>query len=131
MHPGRPCHFLRQPDQRPDDASPCAIYAERPQSPCRNFVCGWLAAGSQFPQAFRPDRVGVIIVTMRWRGRPAHVLLSAGKDPGPEMLDWMQNHARQTGAPFFYALNGERIGFGPPEFQLEMLGRLQRGERLW
>ncbi len=131
MAPGRPCHFLRPPGERTSDVSPCAIYDERPLSPCRNFVCGWLADGSPFPEAFRPDRVGVIIVPMRWRGRPAHVLLSAGNDPGPEMLQWMQAHAMHTGSPFFYAQNGERIGFGPPEFQLEMLARLQRGERLW
>lgn len=131
MHPGQPCHFLRAPDQRTPPASPCAIYEDRPQSPCRNFVCGWLAPGSPFPEAFRPDRVGVIIVAMRWRERPAHVLLSAGNDPSAEMLAWMQAHARQTGAPFFYATQGERTGYGPPEFQREMLARLQHGERLW
>lgn len=68
---------------------------------------------------------------MRWRERPAHVLLSAGNDPSAEMLDWMQAHARHTGAPFFYATQGERTGYGPPEFQREMLAKLQRAERLW
>ena len=131
MHAGTPCHFLRPSSEQTPGLSPCVIYDERPQSPCRTFVCGWLAAGSPFPETFRPDRAGVIIVPMRWRGRPAHVLLSAGNDPGPEMLHWMQNHARQTGSPFFYSANGERVGFGPPEFQFEMLARLQRGERLW
>lgn len=131
MHPGQPCHFLRAADQRSSDASPCAIYDDRPESPCRKFVCGWLAAASPFPDAFRPDRVGVIIVPMHWRKSPAYVLLSASRDPGPDMLDWMQHHARQTGAPFFYAVNGERMGYGPAEFQLEMLARLQRGEVLW
>jgi len=26
---------------------------------------------------------------------------------------------------------GERFGFGPREFQIEMLARLESGERLW
>ena len=123
MQPGQHCHFLEH--------GACTIYDERPQSPCRNFVCGWLAPASPFPDDFRPDRVGVIIVPMQWRERPAYVLLSAGKDPSPEMIEWMQAHARHTGSPFFYQQNGERIGFGPPAFQQEMMARVQRGKRLW
>jgi hypothetical protein len=123
MHPGQHCHFLRE--------GACTIYEERPQSPCRNFVCGWLAPGSPLPDDFRPDRVGVIVVSMRWRDRPAYVLLSAGNDPSPDMLAWMRSHAHATGSPFFYAENGERTGYGPPEFQHEMQQKLLRGERLW
>jgi hypothetical protein len=123
MRPGQHCHFLLE--------GACSIYEERPQSPCRNFVCGWLAAGSHFPDGFRPDQAGVIIVPMRWRDRPAYVLLSAGNDPGPDMLAWMRQHAQATGSPFFYAENGERTGYGPPEFLLEMQQKLQRGEKLW
>jgi hypothetical protein len=123
MSPGRHCHFL--------EGGCCSIYDERPQSPCRNFVCGWLQPESPFPESFRPDRSGVIIVPMRWRDRPAFVLLSAGRDPGPEMLEWMQGFARATGSPFYYQLAGERLGYGPPEFQWEMAAKVARGERLW
>jgi hypothetical protein len=123
MRPGQPCHFLC--------GGACSIYQERPQSPCRNFVCAWLAPGSALPDTFRPDQVGVIVVPMRWRDRPAYVLLSAGNDPSPEMLAWMRNHAHATGSPFFYAENGERTGYGPPEFQREMQQKVMRGERLW
>ena len=123
MFAGQHCHFLR--------SGACTIYEERPQSPCRNFVCGWLAADSPFPEHMRPDQVGVIIVPMRWRERPAYVLLSAGNDPSAELLQWMQAFARNTGSPFFYQRNGERLGYGPPAFQHEMLAKLQRGERLW
>jgi hypothetical protein len=123
MFAGRPCHFLA--------AGACTIYEERPQSPCRSFVCGWLAPDSPFPESFRPDRTGVIIVAMRWRDRPAYVLVSAGNDPAPEMLQWMQAFARRSGSPFFYQQNGERLGYGPPAFQQEMLAKLQRDEKLW
>lgn len=123
MFAGQHCHFLTE--------GACTIYNERPQSPCRNFVCGWLMPGSPFPEAFRPDRVGVIIVPSSWHERPAYVLLSAGKDAGPEMLAWMQAFARQTGSPFYYQQGGERLGYGPAAFQQEMVEKLARGERLW
>ena len=123
MFAGQHCHFL--------EAGACTIYDERPQSPCRNFVCGWLAPGSPFPDEFRPDKVGVIIVPMRWHSQPAYVLLSAGNDAGPPLLQWMQAHARSTGSPFYYQRDGERLGYGPPAFQQEMLDKLRRGEKLW
>ena len=123
MFPGQHCNFLRQ--------GCCTIYTERPQSPCRQFVCAWLAPGSPFPEAFRPDRIGVIPLPLRWRDRRTWVLVPAGRDPDDELLNWMRAHAQATGTPFFYERQGERIGFGPPQFQLEMQQRWQRGERLW
>ena len=123
MAPGQPCHFLEQ--------GACAIYDERPQSPCRNFVCGWLAPGSPLPESFRPDRCGVIIVPMRWRDRPCYVLLSAGRDADEAMLAWMREHANATGSPFYYQQGPERLGYGPTAFLQEMQAKLQRGEKLW
>ena len=123
MFPGRDCHFLVQ--------GACCIYAERPQSPCRNFVCGWLLPGSPLPDDFRPDRIGVMVVPTRWRGAPALILVSAGNDPGEQMLDWMRRYADSTQTPFFYERGGERFGYGPPDFQQEMAAQVARGERLW
>jgi SEC-C motif len=123
MHPGQPCHFLEH--------GACTIYDERPQSPCRSFVCGWLMPDSPFPQAFRPDRLGVIMVPMRWRDRPCYVLLSAGRDPDEATLAWMRQHAQATGSPFYYQQGGERLGYGDAAFQRDMQGKLQRGEKLW
>ena len=126
MFAGQECHFLAG-----GSGGTCTIYDERPQSPCRNFVCGWLLPGSPFPEHFRPDRLGVIIVPMRWRDRAAFVLLSAGREPDDEMLGWMKPYAQASGSPFYYERDGERLGYGPPEFQQEMLARLAQGQRLW
>lgn len=131
MSPGRPCHFLAPTPRDPAHGSPCSIYDERPESPCRRFVCGWLAQGSPFPEQFRPDLSGFILVPMRWRDRPAWVMLPAGRDPDEAALNWMQARARATGEPFFYEQQGERVGYGPPAFQMEMQQKLQRGQRLW
>ena len=123
MHPGLHCHFLN--DKK------CTIYSERPVSPCRNFVCGWLADESPFPEEFRPDKIGVIMIRIRWRNQPAHVLLSAGRDPDAALIKWMEAFAVRTGQPFFYSINGEKIGFGPVDFQREMVARMARGEAMW
>jgi hypothetical protein len=123
MKPGQPCHFRGE--------GCCTIYETRPQEPCRSFVCGWLAPGSPFPDSFRPDRLGVMIVRTRWRGAPAFILRSAGRDPDEALLGWMREYSARTHAPFFYEQRGERFGFGPPAFQHEMLARLESGERLW
>jgi hypothetical protein len=123
MKPGTRCHFVTD--------GGCAIYDERPQSPCRNFTCEWVLPNSPFPDEFRPDRLRVIIAPLRWRGRSAYLLVSAGRDPDTKLLEWMQGFAQRTYRPFFYTQADEQLGFGPPEFQAEMLERQRRGEKMW
>ena len=123
MKEGQPCFF------RGDKC--CTIYERRPESPCRTFICGWLQRGSPFPEDFRPDQLGVLIAPIRWRGEVAYILRSAGRDPDEALLEWMRSYSERSGRPFFYEIAGERFGFGPMEFQLEMQQKLQRGEKLW
>ena len=123
MKPGTPCHFRGE--------GCCTIYAERPESPCRKFVCGWLMPASPLPEAFRPDRLGVIFVPTTWQGAPAFILVNAGRDPDDGLIAWMHDYARAHRVPFFYERGGERFGFGPAEFQREMADRVAKGERLW
>src|SRR2546426_4613847 len=53
------------------------------------------------------------------------------RDPDERLLELMREFSSRTGAPFFYEQRGERFGFGPPEFQQEMLHKVESGERLW
>ena len=123
MKPGTPCHF------RGDHC--CTIYERRPQHPCRNFTCGWLQPGNPFPDGWRPDKLGVMVIPMKWRGQDAYVLRSAGRDPDAGVIRWMEAMSARLKRPFFYEVGGERFGFGPPEFQQEMAERVARGETLW
>ena len=123
MFPGQRCHFVA-------DAG-CTIYAQRPQSPCRGFVCGWMQPESDLPDDWRPDRIGVIVIDTHWRGAPAKIIVSAGNDPGETVLEGLRAQAQATRAPFFYEQRGERFGYGPPDFQREMAARVARGEKLW
>ena len=54
MSPGRPCRHRQE--------GGCAIYATRPETPCRSFQCDWVRKGSSLPRGLRPDRCGVIFV---------------------------------------------------------------------
>jgi len=123
MKPGVPCHFRGN--------GCCSIYERRPQDPCRKFVCGWLEEGSPFPDGYRPDELGVMIIRVKWRGIDAYILRAAGRDPDEKLVAWMREFSLRTKRPFFYEQAGERFGFGPPEFQIEMSERVARGERLW
>jgi hypothetical protein len=72
-----------------------------------------------------------MVIPMRWRGTEAYVLRSSGRDPDEGMLAWMRELSERTRRPFFYEIAGERFGFGPPEFQREMLEKVAAGEPLW
>jgi hypothetical protein len=123
MKPGVPCHFMRP--------GGCSIYESRPASPCKTFICSWARAGSVLPDEFSPQRLGVIVIDVRWRDRPAFLLKAAGTDPDETLLSWMAAYSRHTGTPFYYEQRGEKLAYGPPEFQADVMARAQRGEALW
>ena len=120
--PGTPCHFR--------GLGGCTIYDDRPADPCRGFVCGWLHNGSPFPDSFRPDRLGVIIMAKPWHGKIAYVLVPAGRAPDAALLEWMRRYSAATGTPFLFDVEGRPRGYGSPEFQKEILGKATRGEPL-
>lgn len=121
MMPGTPCHF------RGDGC--CTIYAERPDEPCRNFFCAWRTEGNPFPESFRPDRLGVIIMNRRWRSQPVYELVAAGRDPDEPLLAWMREYSNASDVPFVYAVDWQFRGFGGDvEFQREMRDKAARGE---
>lgn len=123
VSPNHPCPYSQ--------AGNCAIYAERPEDPCRKFVCGWLAPGSPFPEDFRPDRIHTIFLRSIWRGAPTYGLVPAGADPDDRLIAWMEAFAARTGTPFLFVRRGQWYAHGPAEFQQEVIARLARGERFW
>jgi hypothetical protein len=120
--PGKPCHFRGE--------GGCTIYEDRPKDPCRGFVCGWLRQGSPFPESFRPDRLGVIILAKPWRNGIAYVLVPAGRAPDATLLGWMRQYSTATGTPFLFNLEGRPRGYGSPEFQMDILDKASQGEPL-
>ena len=123
--PGQPCPF--------STGQSCSIYDQRPQEPCREFFCGWMAKGSPLPDWLRPDRSGVIVLLSKldWHGLEVDVVVPAGRDPDERVLAWMRNYGMQHNRPFIYQQEGLWHGFGPPAFQEEVRAKVQRGEALW
>lgn len=119
---GAPCPFRAN--------GGCTIYDERPDYPCRGFFCAWRLRGNPFPDAFRPDRLGVIILAKPWRDRVAYYLVPAGRDVDATLLEWMRTYSTSTGTPFLFRHHGRDRGYGSREFQQDLLDRAARGEPL-
>jgi len=119
MGGGKPCHFL--------GATGCSIYGSRPEV-CRSFECGWLMAGSRFPEAWRPDQVGFLIQPGIWDNGRCWLVHHARQDPGEDVLQVMREHTKATGEPHVIVKKGSWLCYGKPEFQQAMI-KLKQGER--
>lgn len=119
VKPGHPCpHSVNQG---------CGIYAQRPNNPCRTFVCSWRVAGSPLPDWMRPDLSGVIVLlSLPWEGELVISAIPAGPEIPQKTLEWLQAYARQHQRPLIYYTrvieNGEyrglkRFGYGPAAFR--------------
>lgn len=118
MGGGVPCHFLEH--------GKCGIYGLRPDV-CRSFECGWLMAGSRFPEEWRPDKVGFFIQPGEWDGGRCWLLHHAGQDPSERVLEVMREHTKETGEPHVIVKQNSWLCFGKPEFQKAMV-RFKKGE---
>lgn len=122
---GKPCPFSIE--------HRCSIYGERPQHPCREFICGWLAASSPLPEWMRPDKSDMIMLAANfvWRGLPVDIVVAAGRRPRKKALDWLMKFSSQQRRLLIYQADDDWFAFGPPAFQSEMTNRIGRGERPW
>jgi hypothetical protein len=123
IHPGHACHHVV--------ADGCSIYDSRPISPCRSFSCAWKIMPHLFPPSFRPDVAGFILKATSWNEFSVFILVSAGKDPQVEHLNWMTTLCHSTGLPFFYEANGETIGYGPNKFVSQLSDYQAKNKPLW
>jgi len=125
VYPGQPCPY--------STGHSCRIYADRPEHPCRHFMCGWMLPNSPLPPWMRPDQVGVIVLwgAVNWRGLQVDVLVPAGRDPEPRMLSWFREQSLRTRRPFVYQMGGQWHGFGPQEMESDLVRRIASGEGLW
>jgi len=79
VRPGKPCPFSI--DHR------CSIYAERPQHPCREFICGWLVPSSPLPDWMRPDMSNTIMLAANFAGRCARRRRRSAEEKGARLAD--------------------------------------------
>jgi hypothetical protein len=122
---GQPCPFSA--------GHSCTIYQRRPQDPCREFICGWLAPTSPLPEWMRPDKAGMILLpaNFRWQDHPVDVAVAVGERPKTKALDWLKSFCAARKRLLIYQIGEDWYAFGPPAFQHEMHDRIGRGERPW
>lgn len=132
MGPGRPCeHCTRQG---------CAIYPDRPQDPCVNFLCAWMQPNGRLPKRMRPDRAGAIVVLGRKWPPPEEVIYAWPVGPAipQETLKWLEDYARRENKPLItieHQLDAGKFtgmtatGFGPPAF-IELVKSKLRPEEI-
>jgi len=125
VFPGNPCRFSVE--------HKCSIYPDRPEDPCRQFVCGWLADNSPLPEWMRPDKANLILLpaNFQWRGIPVDVAVAVGARPKNKAISWLKDFCLASHRPLIFQTDGEWIAYGPPQFQAEMAKRLSRGEQPW
>jgi hypothetical protein len=118
MRPGRPCRHCT--------GQGCAIYENRPEDPCIRFQCAWLQEGSPLPEAMRPDRSGVIVLSDRtWQDWKVIYAIPAGERVPADSLEWLRNYARDAAIPLIFherlVVDGEftgvrKLAFGSQKF---------------
>jgi len=89
---GKPCPYSVEHQ--------CSIYSERPQNPCREFICGWLIASSPLPEWMRPDKSDMIMLAANfvWHGLPVDVVVAAGDSPKKKALAWLMKFSSEKKA---------------------------------
>jgi hypothetical protein len=122
---GEPCPFSVEHQ--------CSIYSERPQHPCREFICGWLIASSPLPDWMRPDKSDMIMLAANfmWHGLPVDVVVAAGDRPKKKALDWLMKFSSEKKRLLIYQMEEDWFAFGPLAFQAEISERIGRGEKPW
>ena len=122
---GKPCQY--------STAKGCGVYDERPDVPCRSYMCSWIIEESPLPDWMRPDLGGaIVLLSMPWHGEKVISAIPAGQLIPERALNWLMAYAQKHRRPLIYyerimdkgEYSGLRaIGFGPPEFR-EKVARL-------
>lgn len=109
MSPGKPCYFLAQ--------GQCGDYANRPEIPCKSYVCAWLS-DTTFPKWIKPSLTNVIISKKVPENKELtyYDVTECGTKIDSVVLNWIIQWAISTGTNLVYSVNGVRYILGNPEF---------------
>jgi|694.fasta_scaffold22242_5 hypothetical protein len=122
MYPGVPCHFKSK--------CGCSIYKDRPEG-CKKFSCGYLMENSPFPEWFKPDECGVLILTGSWQKGIFFALLETDRPLNIDILVWVIDYCKITNIPFAFRRNNKWRFFGSEEFNKEMQQKIKDFGRLF
>lgn len=136
IFPGSPCPH--------STSEGCSNYENRPTIPCRNFSCGWITPNSPLPEWMKPSNSKTIILlnTLSWQGLAVDLAVPMGKKIPPRALNWLQQFSEEHYRPLIYAtqtINSDGkfqkqqqlSGYGPQEFQEQLIQWNHEGKKLW
>ena len=107
MYSGNPCRFVAE--------DKCAIYINRPHSPCKTYRCGWLVDHS-LPEWLKPSVSNVICT---WRDRNESMYLEVKECGVPldsKVLSWLIGFHLNKKVNIYYELHGGWNAIGDQDF---------------
>lgn len=97
----------------------CAIYNERPHSPCRTFSCEWLI-NEDIPFWMKPDEVNAIVAKEKLKSGIGFIkVLEAGEKLRVEVLNWVIRYCLSRGYNIAYKISGDWHYIGSNQFITE------------
>jgi len=95
MRPGVPCMNCT--------VNGCMIYSDRPEDPCKKFLCAWMEDNSELPENLKPSLAGVIVLTDRnWRDWKVLRAIPTGKSIPTESLEQLRLIAQNLEKPLLF-----------------------------
>ena len=112
MWPSNPCHFKKN--------NGCSIYPDRPDDPCKQFKCAWLA-DNNVPEWMKPNNIHALMVVRNFNGQKYLNVIECGQLLDSRLLSWLfLQHVNGRLANFRYQVAGGWNYVGTPEFVAEM-----------
>ena len=112
MFPGRPCFFV-------EVGKGCTIYKDRPEDPCKTFLCAWKQI-DEMPDEFKPEISGVI---MQWKileGNGCWIVSKAPDNPTAQYLSWATTYAISRKENILWYIDDKSWWLGNEEFCKQM-----------
>ena len=101
---GTPCYYKCE--------SGCSIYENRPENPCKSYLCGWMK-NLDFPELFKPS-VSKVIITGRYDeklNKEFIEVLEMGEKIDSSILSWLFQYFLKTKISMTIQIGGEFVTF--------------------
>jgi hypothetical protein len=108
MYPGKPC-------QNCEPGKGCTDYKNRPDEPCKNYMCLWRAE-DVVPLEFKPSEVNSLITRLNINGMPYLALVEAGEKIRAEVVAWFIVFVSSKGINAEWQIDGRSYFAGSPQF---------------
>lgn len=103
---GRRCFYLEKG---------CSIYSDRPDHPCKNFLCFWMREET-LPMWMKPNLINTIIQKHEIEEFEYYEVTEAGSKLDSSVLNWILIWAIQNNKNLLYQIDGGVNRFGSQKF---------------